>query len=211
MNSRNAKDSLLDAAERLVAERGLHGCSVREVVLASGQRNNSAVTYHFGGWDGLVEAVWRRRAEAVARQRDKLLTDVEPGSPDEIERLVDAYIRPFAAEVGSRAPSYWARFNEQLLLDMRTNFLAPTGIDRLDGSDPTPTHSAVVTLFARLAALLDDHLAPDARNRRVAVAVRFATTGLAGWERESEAGDAPEIALVVDELSSLTACLLRAP
>jgi AcrR family transcriptional regulator len=58
---------LLDAAERLVAERGIDGVTVNEITAASGARNKSAVAYHFGSKLALLEASdWASFATAAS-------------------------------------------------------------------------------------------------------------------------------------------------
>ena len=54
---RDASDTrarLLAEAERLFAIRGVHETTTREITEAAGQRNVSAVTYHFGSRDALL-------------------------------------------------------------------------------------------------------------------------------------------------------------
>ena len=60
---------MIDAAERLAAERGMAAMSLREVQAAAGQRNKSAAQYHFGSRAGLIEA---RSCERFAVLRDHL-------------------------------------------------------------------------------------------------------------------------------------------
>jgi AcrR family transcriptional regulator len=75
---RGARDLLLDAAEELFARRGIDGVSLREIASAAGQRNNSAVSYHFRDKQGLIDAlivdrmgrVEDARAQLVARAGD---------------------------------------------------------------------------------------------------------------------------------------------
>ena len=52
---------LLATAERLFAERGIAGVSLREIGAAAGQRNNSATQYHFESKHGLVLALCEHR------------------------------------------------------------------------------------------------------------------------------------------------------
>jgi AcrR family transcriptional regulator len=52
------KEQIVLAAERLFAERGLDGVSLREIGAAVGNANNSAVQYHFGSKDQLVRAIF---------------------------------------------------------------------------------------------------------------------------------------------------------
>ena len=63
------RERLLDAAEQLFAEKGLHRTSAREIVDAAGQRNASAIQYHFGGRSGLLEALTERRMHGIEDDR----------------------------------------------------------------------------------------------------------------------------------------------
>ena len=45
-------ERLLREAERLFARRGLYQVTVREITEAAGQRNVSALNYHFGSREG---------------------------------------------------------------------------------------------------------------------------------------------------------------
>ncbi len=87
---------LLDCAEQLIAERGVHGVSMREIGLAAGQRNNGVTQYHFGTKDGLLQAVFERRARTVDEQRLALL-DVH--AQPTVHDLVEAYVVPLAEQV----------------------------------------------------------------------------------------------------------------
>jgi TetR/AcrR family transcriptional regulator, regulator of cefoperazone and chloramphenicol sensitivity len=69
----DARSLLLDAAERLFAQRGIEGVSLREIAAEAGQRNNSAVTYHFRGKLGLVDALIADRLIKVERVRQRLI------------------------------------------------------------------------------------------------------------------------------------------
>ena len=84
------KDRLLDAAERLFAEKGFAEVSIRELVAAA-DVNVAAVNYHFQGKDKLFQEVVRRRFLA---QRDRTLNSlaeaVGAGGP---RPALDAIIR----------------------------------------------------------------------------------------------------------------------
>uniref|UniRef100_UPI0035C6F61D TetR family transcriptional regulator n=5 Tax=Nocardia seriolae TaxID=37332 RepID=UPI0035C6F61D len=49
----DARERIILAAEQLIAERG-PAVPLRDIAAAAGQRNNSAIQYHFGSRDGLV-------------------------------------------------------------------------------------------------------------------------------------------------------------
>ncbi|GAA4490250.1 TetR family transcriptional regulator [Rhodococcus olei] len=103
---------MIEAAERMYAERGIDGVSMRDVAAAAGQRNNSAVQYHFGGRDGLLLAVFRYRMADVNDARRRYLEEIDrQGRGDDLRALVEAGIRPLAEFLGSEPEgSHYARF-----------------------------------------------------------------------------------------------------
>ena len=60
---------LIQAAEELFAEKGLENVSIRAIILAAGQKNESVLQYHFGSKAGLVEAIHRYRSGQIDEQR----------------------------------------------------------------------------------------------------------------------------------------------
>ncbi len=89
------KTGILDAAERLFADRGIAATSLRAVTSAAGV-NLAAVHYHFGSKDGLVQAVFSRRLEAVNGERLRLLDACEEagGGAPTIEDVLHAFVVP---------------------------------------------------------------------------------------------------------------------
>lgn len=69
----DAPSELISAAERLFAERGVDGVSLREITREANQRNTTALQYHFGDRDGLVRAIVAKHMETVAVRRAALL------------------------------------------------------------------------------------------------------------------------------------------
>ena len=102
---------MIEAAERIVAERGLTAMSLRVVQQESGQRNKSAAQYHFGSRDGLIEAVLVTRMAAVNERRRAMLDAIAPDPTGPALRpLVEALVRPVAEQTVLRPASCWARF-----------------------------------------------------------------------------------------------------
>lgn len=99
MNSSNTPDShtrLLEAAERLFAEQGYHGASMRQLA-ATAQVNLGAANYHFGGKEALYIEVIRRRIRPInqARLERLRLAVVEAGGqPPPLPLILDIMIRP---------------------------------------------------------------------------------------------------------------------
>ncbi len=67
------REKLLDAALRLWADRGVEVATLGEIHAAAGQRNASALHYHFGSRDGLLAAVFERQVPAIRARRQELL------------------------------------------------------------------------------------------------------------------------------------------
>lgn len=109
---------MLDAAERIVAERGLPALTLKDVQVAAGQSNKSAAAYHFGSRDGLLEALVEARMAPVNTRRRDLLDDIErSGLRPTARRAVESLVHPLAAETLGRTGSHYARFLVQALFD----------------------------------------------------------------------------------------------
>lgn len=91
----STSNQLLEAAEKLFAEHGIANVSVRAIVNEAGQRNESALHYHFGNRNGLIRALHNERNVVVRQRRRELLDELlartnEPSVRD----ACDALIRP---------------------------------------------------------------------------------------------------------------------
>ena len=99
---------LIEVAERLFAERGVNGVSLREVGAEAGQRNTGAARYHFGSKAGLVDAVFRHRMEPINEQREAML---EGSDPTDLRSLAEAFLYPLSTQLGEVGrPSWYLRF-----------------------------------------------------------------------------------------------------
>ena len=95
---------LLDAATRAFAEEGVFNASLIEITRRAGQRNRSALNYHFGSREGVLCAVLERHVDFLACREGELL-EVATLRPDhDVESVVEAIVRPAAelAESGWR-------------------------------------------------------------------------------------------------------------
>lgn len=89
------KNRILDVAERLFAEQGFAATSMRTITSEAGV-NLSAVNYHFGSKDGLVQAIFTRRLAPMNRERLRRLRALERrhGASIPLNELVDAFVAP---------------------------------------------------------------------------------------------------------------------
>lgn len=85
---------LLDAALRLWAEKGVGAVSLGEIRVAAGQRNESALQYHFGSRKGLLAAVFERHVPSIRARRQELL-EIALRS-DELRPAAEALVLPVA-------------------------------------------------------------------------------------------------------------------
>jgi len=94
-NGRTARERLLDAAERLFADAGYNGVSVRDIVSAAGV-NLGAIPYHFGTKENLFKEVFYRRAIPLQAEREAHLRRIqeESGGKPTLEGVLWALLEP---------------------------------------------------------------------------------------------------------------------
>jgi AcrR family transcriptional regulator len=155
--SHTAKELLIDAAERLIAERGID-VSLNDIAAAAGQRNKSAVQYHFGSRDGLVRAVIEERLRPLEKRRLELLAQHEAaGRPDDVAELITILVAPMLDIPSSEGATHYARF-----LHTVRSHPALSDVDQLDPSDEPAVRIIVGKLSAALA-----HVPLATRQRRL--------------------------------------------
>lgn len=108
-------DRILDAAERLMAARGIRGVSLREINAAAAQRNASGVQYHFGNRAGLVAAVLQRHMQRADAARNRLLDELEVHGRTSPPAVVAALVAPLAAELETESGRAYLQLLDQIL------------------------------------------------------------------------------------------------
>jgi AcrR family transcriptional regulator len=95
MPSDRTRALILDAAERLYAERGFGDVTLRDIVAAAGV-NLAAVNYHFGSKDELIAELFVTRSIATNRERLNELKAAEEagGGRASIESILRALVGP---------------------------------------------------------------------------------------------------------------------
>ena len=104
MAATSTRDKLLDAAARLFAERGIDNVSLAEIVRAAGQKNASAVHYHFGSRTEVLRELLARHVPDIAHRRRELLEK----AGDDLRSAAEAIVRPITefAQQGWRERAY---------------------------------------------------------------------------------------------------------
>ena len=106
------RERILDSAEKLFAERGYYGVSIRDVTGAA-DVDVALVSYHFGSKQGLLEAVFLRRAADLNDERlallDAVLADSGRRSP-RLEDIIDAFTRPLLDRSTRGSPGWKSYF-----------------------------------------------------------------------------------------------------
>jgi AcrR family transcriptional regulator len=102
------REKLLDAAARLFAERGVDNVSIAEIVREAGQRNASAVQYHFGNRNEVLRAVLARHVPEIAALRLELLDLARAAPAEDVRSVAEAIVRPVTefARLGWRERAY---------------------------------------------------------------------------------------------------------
>jgi AcrR family transcriptional regulator len=95
----DTRTRILLAAERLFAEHGIDGASLREINRAAGQSNTGAVQYYFGDRKGLVRAVIARHRHDDEIRRNLLLDEYERAGEPGLRPLAAALVVPLAAKL----------------------------------------------------------------------------------------------------------------
>ncbi len=101
----STKAKILDAAEKLIAEKGYDGTSVRAICSVA-QANVAAVHYHFNGKEGVVEACLDQRMAVLAVRRKQLLDGLfSKDDVPSVRSLIGTLVMPLAELIDSAGSS----------------------------------------------------------------------------------------------------------
>lgn len=96
---RGTKLRILRAAERLFAERGVDRVSLAEITKEAGQRNRSAIHYHFGSKKEVVHAISMRHSLPIQTAWLEPLSQMEADGTVTLEKLLELLVRPIVAKL----------------------------------------------------------------------------------------------------------------
>lgn len=171
--------ALMRAAEKLIAENGSSNVTIREILELAGQKNESALQYHFKNMAGLVAATHRFRDQQIIGARLLCLTELaakpQPPALRDIAYLMVAptfklarehadfrrYIRAFSLELASE--------KGRTILSVRKS---------VGGTDVQ-----IATLLRHALP----HLDADGYERRLEAAIRFASVSMHAHSQQPHA------------------------
>jgi AcrR family transcriptional regulator len=196
--------SILDAAERLFAERGYDGASVRDIASAAGAQIAS-ISFHHVGKETLFERVVERRASELSQLRlDALSALKAENRPLTLEALLSAFLRPYLEKAGAGDPQWlaYARLVAMVSADARWHRISERCFD--------PTAGIFIAEIARLF--------PQADRSAIAVSFIFTVSAMLSlstsqWRIEAlsaAAGDQPAMDRLADQLVSFCEAGMRA-
>ena len=182
----------------MFAERGLDGVSLAEINRAAGQRNATALHYHFGGKDGLVQAVFDKHTARVNSLRQSLLAKL-PAQPDASE-VVAILIVPLAEQVkDSDGGSDYLQFLGQVTT---TPGIVRTNLDKRGSQVLDQQHRHFQQLLAQLPA--------EQRELRSEFMVLMVFAALAAYAKQvqTQGFDETRHQLLVSQLTASAAAVL---
>ncbi|MWB76645.1 TetR family transcriptional regulator [Pseudooceanicola sp. 216_PA32_1] len=116
------KMGLLLAAERLFATQGIAATTIRQINTEAGQKNSSAIHYHFGSRDAILDAIVALRVTPANQERAKLLEDARREAGDKpltTDRIVHLLMDP---GINRLMHTQGPHFSQRFILQLRMNF-----------------------------------------------------------------------------------------
>jgi AcrR family transcriptional regulator len=166
----DTRERLVREAQQVFARKGVYQATVREITQGAGQRNVSALTYHFGSREGLLWEILARHGDPTDVERGRLL--VEPAEAMSTRDLVGALLVPYSASLATPEGRDYLRIVAQLV------DLFPTW--RTEGPLSPPN-------LRRILGILEDRAGGAAADRLV-YAVMLITSAMAERARLVEEG-----------------------
>jgi len=201
-----AKVRLILADETLFAERSIEGVSLREIAAAAGNGNNNAVQYHFGGKDGLVQAIFAYRVWQMDRPRLQGLERLEAqGEKPDFRKLLELLCLPLLEIRNEAGRHSYAGFITKYVLQNR-----PSGVPHAMDSRTRST-DALRRLNAAIEERLVD-LSPGLVVNRIAAAYLMFVTMLVRNDNDGIATKSPhEFAERIEDCLTMATAALAAP
>lgn len=203
--SETTQAALMQAAEKLIAERGIENVSIRDIVSGAGQKNESALQYHFKNFSGLIKAIQSKRAEETIQLRENLLKSLlETTAKPTIRQLCELMVQPSydLARTKVEYRRYIRAFGHELMLTESSALSIATQ----NGAGGPSGHQLSILLKTALP-----HLDNRAYQRRMETAVRLCSASMYHQARQKNAFRGDQGELFFHSLMDSLVALLSAP
>ncbi len=171
--------ALMRAAEKLIAENGSSNVTIREILEAAGQKNESALQYHFKNMAGLVAATHRFRDEQIVEARVICLAELAAKpQPPALRDIAHVMVSPTFRL--AREHSDFRRYIRAFSLQLASG----------EGRALLSVRKNAGNTDAQIAALLRralPHLDANGYERRLEAAIRFASVSMHAHSQQSNA------------------------
>ena len=192
------RSRLLREAERLFATRGVYRTTTREILDAAGQRNVSALSYHFGSRAGVLREILLRHGDPLDAERGELLA--RAGAAAGTRDLVSALLVPLAGRLTTAEGRDYLRIVAQLTEEFPAwrieTELTPPNLRRILGLlEATPVD-----------------VAPEIARERMVLVIMLMTSAMAERARTTDSdGPTPELddGAFVDNLTDVIVAVLQ--
>lgn len=196
----SAKDKILTAAGELFSQQQITMVSQRQILQAAGQRNTSAIQYHFGSREGLLRAVFERGVGRIDARRNQIVDELEAsGKQPVVGDYINALVRPLCEQrCDGEAGIQTLRFLDQVLQDPDLRLMEiMKGID----SGMRRAHQGVVHCLPDIPPMLLRY--------RLYTCTRAATGVLCDWDRSRKLDDLAGV--FTDDLVAMAIAMITAP
>ncbi|MYB09397.1 MAG: TetR/AcrR family transcriptional regulator [Acidimicrobiia bacterium] len=192
------RNRLIAEAERLFADQGIWRVRVQDIVAAAGQRNSSALSYHFGSRQGVLDAILRDHGEPIDQERGEVWAEADDdGTP----ALIEALIQPLTRRLSTSSGRCYLRIVAQLSAEFARWDLDPTHV-------PANLNAILRLLRDRTAVAIRSQ-----RDERVLGMIQLMTASLAERARRIDAGDplATDAEVYAANLGDMLVGVIEAP
>ena len=142
----NTRNKIIATAERLYADRGIEAVSLNEITREAEQKNKSALSYHFGDKDGLLQAIIAKHVGSVLEERTTLVAQLQSANNLTLETLTQSIVYSLASKLDDdNGGRYYLSILAQLISANRYDLLWEE-MDYMTGNE------AVMDLYAEFTA-----------------------------------------------------------
>ena len=186
---------LMRAMEKLCAQHGVENVTVRAVVEAAGQKNASALQYHFKNREGLIDAIHKSRFAQTQGKRRELLTQcLGNNAAPSVRELCNLMVAPTfllcRSDAGYRR---WIKAFGAINASVRHPMIEEEVIEE----------SNSILIIARLLREQLPQLGKDLFDNRYLTVVRFSGLSMSNHAKEKNAFRGPESDFFISNLVDL--------